>query len=495
MPRSIYGAPQITYIGETVQSNGTDVAAPIDWKKINVWNRISHKNVWWLLNAGALQVDYGFEEVSYNSLWINIVEEDNPLFQGVFTLSYKDITAGGSAKIVSLPDDTDRYKVTGLTANHIYEFNLITQLSYGGLSDPSKKQVKTAVEPIPKTPVLTKVGMTNDYIDLSWTVPAGSTATYHSIVVMPPSGLSTWIDVPTGNTLRVPLRHDTKYQFQAIAWNKSRYENDAFRSPGSNTLQWATGHANAWTSGSMRGGELVPWEGGSWRPDIGWKYHGDTRTYNDKIQMGYWQADPRTTGTTYGIVRPEEEIGRYRGCVTYDWQRFRREVGANICDAMNVTQVCIRRVYRYRYHGAHWPPEPAAANYMLWHLTNTDVYNSGGPPIIGEHRNNYNSADAVAGHDTLNSGSYHDWLRLPRVFGKALITGNYYGTGVNGVMLYRGDHQNSGSGAAGYGAWARHGAAEYLSGWVHPDRHSNWTIFIWGDYTIQTASYVAPYPW
>ena len=479
------------YIGDYVCSNGTDITAPIVYNKVWVKNRVG--NDWWILNADAdLVVDYVYTDLHYNEVTVQITDTD---FK---TIVVKLYASNGTTllKTVNLPDGTTWTTIGGLTQNTTYQTNVTGFSIEGNQASLNNWQTfKTPNDPTPRAPTSLRVtAASNSTINLAWDVPSGDSATKYRLYVLRSDGTQErtpiLINAPTKTALVSALVADTKYQYRVAGINISGFEG-----PGSNTVRYATGHNEAVSAGRLAGAQLHPLECGSWRPDVGWRKATDAGGIY-RIQQGYWQADPRTTGTTYNLARPWEEAGRYRGCITYDVARFHREYGHSQAMSLATERAELVRLYRYRWHGAHWPPEPQSANYMIWHLTNTNIFDSAaGPPIYSEHRNNRNDADAVASHDTLNSGSYHDWFRLPRSFGTAIAQGKMGGTPVNGLLLYRGDHQNSGSGAAGYGAWAGHGQKEYLSGWVHPERRSDLRLFVTGSYRFVSRSYLAPYAW
>lgn len=501
MPRTIYEKPKVAahgdqapgvpkkwaYIGATVQNydGGAWVFSPVNNRDGATW-------AW--LNAEVNKVDYVIRDITWHKASIDITDEDNAEF-GIFRLIVKKVSDGTVVFDQNLPDDTDIYTLPNdtLVGETTYEFNLTTQRTDLSWTQPSLQTITTPKNPIPKPPVLSYSNATNQDITLTWTSPADSTAVKYRVYAG--IGSTIWAvgnnGVDTQPTVNkkwkcISLAEDTKYFYQVAGINSSGYEG-----PKSNRVQVATGHEASYTAGYTE--VLVnPATWGSYRGDIKWRHHkgGD----NWRIQQGYWQADPRETGTTYDINRPQEEAGRYTGCIVYDIAGVRNANGHAAMDSLDVHRCEIIRLYRFRYEGAHWPPEPTAPNYMVWHLVSADIRNPGSSPnIYGSHRNNYDSPDAVSGQDRLNSGSYHNNLRLPRSFGKALVTGWYNGTWINGICLFRSDHQNSGSGAAGYGAWAGHGVYDTQKGYT--GNSSDLRIRVTGNYRYQTRGYLAPYRW
>ena len=520
MPRTIYqkdhpGIPVVGsnpvpvgwgYIGEWVTSNAADTTDPVVWGKVPVMNWAG--NAWLQLNEDPSDaiVDYTVSNIDWDSADVDVI--DHQKFTGIVLRLYSMAT--GSPVLVqthNLPSGQHLHTFEGLTPDKPYRSNATGQRMYGdGASDDNFQDFRTTINPKPKTPYNLRVtGHTNSQIDLAWDNPPGSTSQSFLVHQSDQNGGSVGVPRPAAGTARsiriTGLSQDTKYQYHVVARNSTGTQSDQ-----SNTVRWATGHEISHRSGSLSREPLHPASWGSWNGLRGWNPVGTSTLSGDndldKIRQGYWQKDPCLIGTTNKVV-PSEAGGRYWGCVTYHIADFVNRVGGDVAHSLVVGDVRIGRIYRYRWHGAHYPPETQAHSWMTWHLTNTSPSNasSGQPPVYDSHRNNFNGPDGNSGYDQINSGFYHDNLILPRRFGKALTTGWMGGTQVNGICLYRYENLNSGSGTDGYMALAGHGKREFLQSWFktapwsRTDGYSDWTIYISGTYTVVSRSYLAPYAW
>lgn len=449
-----------------------------EWEFVPVFNLV--RNSWWMLNANISVIDYTLRDLKYDSVVVDITDETNPDY-GEFLI---EVTQGGTVvKSETVPDDTDLYPITGLVHDTEYTINVKAHLLHDGhWTEDSIQTFRTPDNPIPLAPInLVSAWRTNSYMDLSWTNPPYSSATTFNIYVgYEGAALSLAQTGVTGSTFKVTgLLEDRKYMYAVSGVNAQGLEG-----PMSNILRWATGHDSKRRQGSISREPLHVYEFGSWRSDIGWNdWHYWPRRVNQKsVFQGFWTNDHR----------------RYRGCVTYLQDDFRHRLdsryGQDVWRNLNVTCTEIARVYRMR------APGNANAQYMLWYLTNTNIFDSSGaPPIYFGHRNDRNDADAVLAHDRMKAGTAIDSLRLPRGYGHALITGTgWYGPGngvaVNGLMLHRSDGENNGYGTAGYGEWCGHGLRDRAypgDAW----RYSDWTLMISASWDFEYISYRAPYQW
>jgi hypothetical protein len=464
------------YIGQTVTSNASDVAYPITWNKIKVLNRAG--NNWVLLNADLDKVDYTLTGLSYDRFLIDISDHLNEEF-GSYTLTITPKPTTWGSTTTELADDTDTYWITGLLPSTAYTVNIVANLNYGGTTNGSVQTITTSANPPPLPPVLTYTAASNIDIDLAWTDPAGSSATSYRVYAgigwgepwaVGYNGLG--VQQPTANRYWrcTSLGEDLPYYYQVAGINANGLEG-----PRSNRVQVHTGHASSSNTGGFTDEPLWVWETGSWRNDIGWYdwHYWPNRVWQDSVFQGYW----------------EKGVRLYRGCITYNVGDFRNRLnsrwGAGTWENLNVTGVSLRRVYRMRAPGNY------DRQYMVWHLTNTDIFNTGEPPRYGSHRNNYDSPDAWSGHDAMKAGEYFLGLRLPRYYGKAIVAGHLNGTPVNGVVLFRDDGQNNGYGTNGYGEWCGHG--QYDRAYSDPWRYSDWTMNISAEWSVLHRAYQPPY--
>lgn len=484
MPRTIYEsksaghAPQApyvpihyAYIGDFVQQR--PVAS---WRKITVWNRVGTS--WWILNAGPLTVDYNIRDLKYNRFVIDIIDEKNPDYRE-YTLTVTPKPSSWETSTIDLPDDADNIPVEWLEPNTEYTINLIARLSDGSWSPDSIRTVTTPDNPIPLAPInLSSPSRSNTWIDLSWSSPSGSSAVtynlYRGTDKVAPTVARSGLTREQAKKYRLTgLRENIKYQYWVTGVNAEGLEG-----PRSNVLRWATGQDAKYRKGSMSREPMKVHEFGSWRNDIGWNdwHYWPNRVPQDSIFQGFWVNDNR----------------RYRGCVTYRQHEFRvamnSKFGQESWRHLSVSRAEIERLYRMRAPGNY------QAQYLLWHLTNVNVFDSSGPPpVYGSHRNDRNDADAVAAHDRITAGGYINSLRIPRAYAKFLVAGQWGSTPVNGIMLYRGDGENNGYGTAGYMECAGH---------LQRDRHineawrySDFTLRISGSWDFKYVNYQAPYQW
>jgi Fibronectin type III domain len=484
MPKSVYekrapahlpqkpGVPAgWAYIGSTV-NNRVNLN---QWVKAEVWNRVGVS--WWLLNADIITVDYLLTGLVYHSVTVDVTDETNPDF-GKFWLTVTNLTSGGTVvDNPNLPDDMNTYVVGGLLPDTTYQVNLRTFLNSDQDWTQNSIQIfTTPANPIPLAPTsLRATWATNSFIDLAWDVPTGSTAVTYNVYVGH-SGGGQWLyrSGVQGLGIRVTgLGEDSRYYYNVRGVNATGLEG-----PASNTLKWATGHERRVRDGGFVREGIKVSEFGSWRPDIGWNdwHYWSRKVPQDSVFQGFWTNDNR----------------RYHGCVTYDAHDFRvrmdQKYGLGVWHNLNVTRAEIARVYRMR--------EPGNINpqYMLWWLTNVNIFDSSGaPPRYVGHRNNRNDDDALAGHDSMKAGTAIDNLRIPRGYANAIILGNWHGTQVNGICLHRDDGENNGYGTAGYGEWCGHGQIDRHINEAH--RYSDWTIYVSASWSFETVSYQGPYQW
>lgn len=476
------------YIGDTVQANNGA------WNKIPVWNRVG--NNWIQLNADLDKVDYALVDLKHNRVTLDVHDHLNWDYLD-FELTVTPQPTGWDSTTISLPDDTDRFDVEVLTELTTYTFDLRVNLVGGGQTGPSVQTITTPENPIPDAPLNLRVEKsTNQSTTLVWDDQVGSTATSwrvywarHGHQKTPRS-----VQVADRRAIIKGLSEDTRYLYWVVGIND---ENNS--GPGSNIVRWATGHDARYRRGSMWRFPMNPWEWGSWRPDIGWYdwrqlWYYNRRVHHDYVYQGYWQKDPVWTGSTYGIDRPEQESGRYRGIITYAMGDFRarieRAYGKDVWRHLNVSRTEIRRVYRQLVVGTVNPI------HMEWRLTYTNVFDAAaGPPLHYHHRNVHNNADSHNPHDTIRQGQYHDYLRLPRSWGRTLAAGGNSAVGsLNGISMYRGDHINTGAGAAGYARFSGHGKRDPYrpnDAW----RISDWRLLISASWDFKYLAYKAPYAW
>ena len=477
-PQNNWVPERWAYIGKTVTCNNTDVTKPIAWATAKVWNRTATS--WLRINADLDKMDYGLTNLTYNRMLLEIHDYLNPDY-GAYTLTISPAPTYGSGTI-SLPDDTQTYWIENLVHSTTYTINLKTDLVQGGTTNDSIQTITTPANPPPLPPVLTYTAATNGDIDLAWTDPAGSSAVSYRVYAGVGWG-EAWnvgynglgVQQPTTNKYWkcISLAEDTPYYYQVAGINANGLEG-----PRSNRVQVHTGHSEVWNRAGITNEPMWIWETGSWRPDIAWCdwHYWPTRVDQDSVFQGYWERGTRL----------------YRGCVTYNVGDFRNRLnsryGPGTWENINVTGVTLARVYRMRAPGNY------DRQYIVWHLTNTDIFNSGGPPIYDWHRNNTTGPDSYVGHDGMKAGEYFEGLRLPRRFGKAIIAGHLNGTPVNGIMMYRDDGENNGYGTSGYGEWCGHGQRDR----AYPNdawRYSDWTMLISADWAVQYRTYQGPYQW
>lgn len=474
------------YIGDTVQEH--DGA----WGKIPVWNRVG--NNWIQLNAALDRVDYALVDLKHNRVTLDIHDHLNFDYLD-YSLTVTPQPGGWDSDTITLPDDIDTYDIKVLQDETTYTVDLRANLRQGGQTGPSIQTITTPKNPIPLAPALSYSNLKNTSVRLNWTDPVGSTASSWNVYQALGNGTLALKATVTDRThLFSALRQDTKYRFVVAGVN-----DEGFEGPRSNEVRIATGHEAKYRRGSVSRFPMNPWEWGSWRPDIGWYdwhqlWYYNRRVLHDYVYQGYWQKDPIWTGSTVGINRPEQESGRYRGIVTYNMPDFRarmeRAYGKDVWRNLNVTRTEVRRVYRHLGVGTINPV------HMEWRLTYTNVFDAAaGPPLHYIHRNVHNNADSHNAHDTIRPGQYHDYLRLPRSWGRTLAAGGNSAVGsLNGLAMYRPDHINTGAGAAGYARFSGHGKRDpQRSGdsW----RISDWRLLISASWNFKYVNYKAPAEW
>jgi hypothetical protein len=468
MPQSIYQG--LTYIGETIQTY-TDPS----WGKAPVWNWVEGN--WIQLNADIGPVDFGLRNLSFDRVMLQIFDHKN--------FDYLDYTLtvtgpGVSGTPITLPDDTETVWITGLTPNSTYTVLLVANLLSGGETPDSIQTVTTPANPTPFAVVdLTSPARTNAWIDLSWTNPSGSTAVTYRVYYGKENGTALGIIDTLGlTTVRVAgLQEDSKYWYYVRGINPSGKEG-----PQSNVLRWATGHGEILRQGSDNSVMWEPREWGSYRPDIEWRWarEGGILPRNPHLYQGYWPGN-----NWHGASNPAQNIEagdkrRYWGCTVYKQSvihdALNAKHGSGVADSITISKMSFKRLYR------HVNPGYVEAQDMVWHLTNTNPFNSGKPPV-------YRNFDGQA----MRQGQKIDGYALPASWGTMLIRGLDGGTVVKGLALHRKDNQTNGYGAAGYGRWSGHLLRD-------PDRsetwrHSNLTLMMEGSWSIVIRSYVGPYQW
>jgi hypothetical protein len=468
MPQSIYQAK--AYIGETIGS-----WVDPDWPKMPVWNWA--EGSWVQLNADIGKVDYGLKNLAYDRVLLDIHDHLNFEFLD-YTLT---VTGPGVTGVpILLPDNIDTTWITGLTAASTYTVNLVANLISGGTSLDSIQTFTTPANPTPMAVIdLTSPARTNSWIDLKWTTPSGSTAIKYKVYRGYYGGSTQYVKTVTGTSTRLTgLSEDRKYRYFVRGVNATDKEG-----PWSNELKWATGHSEIRRVG--RNNSLVwnPSEWGSYRQDIQWRW---SRPWgisprNPHIYQGYWPGYNR-----YGASNPAQNPAagntrRYWGAVTYNGAAMRSAIdrlhGSGVANNLSVEGLWFKKLYRQRQ------PGKIDAQSMLWHLTNTNPFNSGQPPVYGN-----------SWRTPMRAGTYITMYGLPASWGKHLLTNRINGgTWVNGLLLHRGDDQTNGYGAAGYGAWSGHNEIEpgYSDSW----RKSDLRLVLKGSWNFVIRSYKGPYRW
>lgn len=467
MPQSIYQG--LTYIGETIQTNQPP------WRKCPVWNWVEGN--WIQLNADIGKVDFGLRNLSFDRVMLEIFDHRN--------FDYLDYTLtvtgpGVSGTPVNLPDNTQTTWITGLTQNSTYTVTLIANLLSGGQTPPSIQTFTTPADATPLAVVdLTSPARTNSWIDLKWTTPVGSSATSYRVYYGTENGPAIAVLTAAGTTARVVgLREDTRYWYYVRGISPGGKEG-----PQSNTLRWATGHDEIRRQGSDSSIMWEPREWGSYRPDIQWRWARETgiKPRNPHIYQGYWPGN-----NWHGASNPTQNIAagdtrRYWGCVVYNNDVIQNALdtkhGAGVGAGIQISKMSFRRVYR------HTNPGNVAAQDMVWHLTNTNPFNSSGKPPV------YRNFDGVA----MKAGQKIDGYALPASWGTMLIRGLDGGTVVKGLALYRKDNQTNGYGAAGYGRWSGHllKDPDTTGSW----RYSDLTLMMEGSWNVVVRGYVGPSQW
>lgn len=465
MPQSIYQG--LTYIGETIQNSQPP------WRKAPVWNWVEGN--WIQLNADIGPVDFTLRNLSSDRVLLDIW--DHEYFD---YLDYTMTVVGGAlpGTPITLPDDTDTEWITGLQPNTTYTVTLVANLVSGGVTPDSVQTITTPANPTPLPVIdLTSPARTNSWIDLAWTSPSGSSATSYRVYYgKDGGGILGTVDV-AGTTARVVgLKEDTKY------WYYVRGVNTSKEGPPSNQLQWATGHGEILRKGEDSSIVWKPREWGSFRPDIEWRWarEGYILPKNPHLYQGYWPGNNWHGPSNPSVNKAAGDSRRYWGCVVYNndviQNALDRKHGSGVGKAIKISKLAFRRVYR------HTNPGYVEAQDMVWHLTKTNPFNSAKPPV-------YRRFEGRA----MKSGQKIDKYPLPAFWGTRLIRGVDEGTVVNGLVLYRGDDQTNGYGAAGYGRWSGHLLKD-------PDTSGSWrysdlSLMMVGSWNLLVRAYQGPYKW
>jgi hypothetical protein len=468
MPQSIYQG--LTYIGETIQG----YTPP--WQKVPVWNWVEGN--WVQLNADIGKVDYALRNLSFDRVMLDIFDHRN--------FDYLDYTLtvtgpGLPGTPVVLADNTDTTWITGLTANSTYTVNLVANLLSGGTTLDSIQTFKTPANPAPLAVTnLSSPARTNSWIDLAWTNPSGSTAVRYRVYYgREGQGATSIIEVAPGvfNARVVGLQEDVRYWYIVRGVNSTGLEG-----PSSNQLRWATGHNEIRRQGSDSSIVWEPREWGSYRPDIQWRWARESGILpkNPHLYQGYWPGN-----NWHGASNPAQNIEagntrRYWGVVRYLNSEIKEQLnakhGAGVGDSITISKMAFRALYR------HTNPGNIAAQDMVWHMTNSNPFNSGQPPV-------YEKFDGKA----MRAGEKIEYYGLRAGWGTKLIRGYDDGTAVNGLVLHRKDNETNGYGAAGYGRWSGHllNDPDTSGSW----RKSNLKLMMEGSWDVVVRAYVGPSQW
>jgi hypothetical protein len=468
MPQSIYQGQR--YIGETVQTTPNSVPA---WRKAPVWNWVG--GIWVQLNADIGPVDFALRNLAFDRVMIEIFDSQNFDHVGPY-----EVTLNGVRRTdLDLPDNTSTKWITGLTANTTYTVKIRTALISGGYTPDSVQTFTTPDNPTPATVIdLTSPSRTNAWTDLSWSHPGGSAVSYRVYYGRAGEGPTGIIDVGFSTFYRVVgLQENTAYWYFVRGVNASGLEG-----ANSNQIQWATGWGEIRRQGSDENIIWKPREWGSYRPDIQWRW---AREYgildrNPHLYQGYWPGN-----NWHGASNPSANLEagrtrRYTGCVVYTASTIRDALnakhGAGVGDGIVISKIAFRRVYR------NTNPGNVAAQDMVWHLTSTNPFNSGQPPIYGKFSGK-----------AMKAGEKIDYYPLASSWGTKLIRGYDGGTAVNGIALHRSDDVTNGYGAAGYGRWSGHLLKD-------PDTSGDWRysdlrLMMEGSWNVLARAYRGPYQW
>jgi hypothetical protein len=471
MPQSIYQGP--LYIGETIQNLTT---LEPTWAKSPVWNWVEGN--WVQLNSNP-GLDFALRNLSYDRVLLEIFDHKN--------FDYLDYTLtvtgpGVSGTPVSLPDDTQTTWITGLTANSTYTVLLVANLISGG----TITSVQTITTPENATPGavtnLSSPARTNSWIDLVWTDPSGGSSAieyrvYYGKENGPVIGIVNGEPGQGWSARVVGLQEDSKYWYYVRGANSNGKEG-----PPSNQIRWTTGHGEIRRQGSDSNILWAPREWGSYRNDIQWRWarEGYIKARNPHIYQGYWPGN-----NWHGPSNPAQNVAagdtrRYWGATVYKKSVIQDALdakhGMGVGEAMTISKMAFRRLYR------HTNPGYVAAQDMVWHLTETNPFNSAKPPV-------YRRYEGTA----MKAGQKITGYTLPPSWGTYLIKGLDGGTVVNGLVLYRKDNQTNGYGAAGYGRWSGHllKDPDTTGSW----RYSDLSLMMEGSWSLVVRTYVGPVPW
>lgn len=474
MPQSIYQGS--TYIGETIQTTPNTVPA---WRKAPVWNRVG--GIWVQLNADIGPVDFAVMDLFHDRAKIEIFDSQNFDHVGNYEVYLK--TGAGSfvrRSDLDIPDNVSTGWITGLSASTSYTVRIKTGLISGGQTPDSDRTFTTPANPVPH-PVtdLRSPAQTNSWIDLAWSHPSGSSAVSYLVFYgragEGPSGI---VNVGVSVNYRVTgLQEDTRYWYFVRGINSSGLEG-----PDSNVLQWATGWGEIRRQGSDSNIIWKPREWGSFRPDIQWRWARENGILpkNPHLYQGYWPGN-----NWHGASNPSANLEagrtrRYWGAVVYTSSTIQDALnakhGAGVGDEIVISKLSFRRVYR------HTNPGNVDAQNMIWHMTNTNPFDSGQPPTYGNF-------DGKA----MRAGEKVDYYPLASSWGTKLIRGYDGGTKVNGIVLHRSDNVTNGYGAAGYGRWSGHLLKD-------PDTSGDWrysdlSLMMEGSWNVLVRPYRGPYQW
>jgi len=469
MPQSIF--EKKTYIGETIGSYTGG-----DWPKAPVWNWV--EGGWIQLNAAIDKVDYSISHIEYNRALLTIFDHGNYDY-----LDFELLVTGPGVPgtPITLADDTQTFWIKGLTQNSTYTVNLKVNLFYGGQSNDSIQTFTTPLDPTPKAvTTLSSPARTNSWIDLAWTHPAGSSAVTYKVYQGYSGGSTQYVKTVTGTSTRIAnLREDRKYRYFVRGVNSNNKEG-----PWSNELRWATGHGEIRRRGTDNNILFFPSEWGSFRNDIQWRWstrYSGIVPRNPHVYQGYWPGN-NWRGPSNPAQNPAAgNTRRYWGTITYSSSGIRggldRKHGSGVGSNISISSLKIKKIYRHRTPGIY------SAVSMNWHLTNSNPFSTSvSPPVYGSYWG-----------WSMSAGTYRLGYPLPASWGTALVRGRSGSTNINGLVLYRGDNQTNGYGAAGYGAWSGHRLRDpYYSGsW----RESDLTLVLQGSWNFVIRSYKGPYRW
>jgi hypothetical protein len=474
MPQSIY--QRDTYIGETISEYDSG------WPKAPVWNWV--EGLWIQLNADIDVVDYSISHFQYDT-------GPTPGYRALLTIfdhlnfDYLDYTLtvtgpGVSGTPITLADNTQTTWLKGLAANSTYTVNLVANLLSGGQTPDSIQTFTTPENPQPLAVIdLRWTARTNSWIDLDWSNPSGTSAVKYEVYRGIKGKSAQRVKTVTGTSTRVTgLSEDTYYWYYVRGVN-----NTGLQGPASNHVRVATGHGEIRRRGDDPNILWWPYENGSYRNDIQWRWSRPwgIEPRNPHVYQGYWPGN-----NWYGGSDPRSNLyagdtRRYWGVITYSSSAIRsaldRKHGAGVGSRISIKSMKFVKIYRHRNTGYYDPVD------MWWHLTNSNPFNWGRPPVYASWEG-----------DNMKAGEYRTNYALPASWGTHLVRGKINGgTTVNGLVLYRSDDRNNSYGAGGYSSYSGHNLRDpsYSGEW----RKSDLRLRMSGDWNFVVRSYKGPFSW